>query len=44
MRTFFSTCTRVLRDVCYGIDAGHAIRHGVAPAPRPSGTAGVTKR
>lgn len=43
MRVFFSTCIRVLRDVCYGIDAGHAIRHGITPAVR-SGTVSVTKQ
>ena len=29
--------TRVLRDVLYGIDAGHAIRHGL-DVPPPTGS------
>lgn len=35
MRALGIACKRFFRDVCYGIDAAHAIRHGLKPAPQP---------
>ncbi|MFJ9583537.1 MULTISPECIES: hypothetical protein [Streptomyces] len=35
MRALGIACKRFFRDVCYGIDAANAIRHGLKPAPRP---------
>ncbi|MGW0824820.1 hypothetical protein [Streptomyces sp. NPDC002845] len=36
MRALGIACKRFFRDVFYGIDAAHAIRHGLKPALRPA--------
>ncbi|MCX2733031.1 hypothetical protein OOZ19_22555 [Saccharopolyspora sp. NFXS83] len=36
MRALLTACGNVVRDFAYGIDAGHAIKHGAAPAPQPA--------
>lgn len=35
MRALGITFKRFFRDVCYGIDAANAIRHGLRPAAQP---------
>ncbi len=35
MRPFLASCLRLLREVAYGIDTAHAIRHGVPPRGAP---------
>jgi hypothetical protein len=36
MRALGIACKHFFRDVFYGINAAHAIRHGLEPAPRPA--------
>jgi len=36
MRTFLRRLRTLLADFAYGIDAGHAIRHGLEPRRRPN--------
>ncbi|MEU6131151.1 hypothetical protein ABZ805_18425 [Saccharopolyspora sp. NPDC047091] len=36
MRALLLACWNIARDVAYGVDAGHAIKHGATPAPQPA--------
>lgn len=36
MRGFLPACTYFIREVLYGINAGHAIKHGIQPPPPPA--------